>query len=129
MCAARQPLPQCVYSPVAYRDLKVNDLLGESRHFVVEAEAVLARVVRGEDEVALALLGALHHAVLVGADDLIVDIEAAARLDLQSRLPVSIRMLPQSLPDAISPRRLVLFRLAAKFAEWSGWEERGRTAK
>lgn len=67
---------------MAYRNLKVNDLLGESRHLVVEAEAVLARRVGREDKVALALLGAVHHAVLIGADDLIVDVEATTGLDL-----------------------------------------------
>ena len=48
-----------------YRDLKVDKLVGESRHRVVEAEAVLACDIRSEDVVALALLLAVKNHLLL----------------------------------------------------------------
>jgi hypothetical protein len=41
---------------VAYRNLEIDHLLGESRHLVVEAECVLANTLGSEDEITLALL-------------------------------------------------------------------------
>ena len=70
----------------AYRDLEVHRLLRKGAHLVVEAEAVFARVVGREDEVTLALFGAVEDHLLVGARDGVVDVERAARLDLQSRI-------------------------------------------
>ena len=39
-----------------YGNLEINHLLGERRHFIVEAELVLADALRREYEVALSLL-------------------------------------------------------------------------
>lgn len=52
-----------------YRNLKVDHLLGECAHLVVEAEAVLARVVRREDEVALSLFYAIENDLVCGSND------------------------------------------------------------
>jgi len=43
-----------------YGDLKINNLVSESRHRIIEAEAVLANISGGEDEVALSFLLAFH---------------------------------------------------------------------
>lgn len=66
----------------AYRDFEVNHLVRDGAHLVVEAEAVLARLVRSEDKVALALVRAVEDGLVVGADDRVVDVEGAAGLDL-----------------------------------------------
>ena len=49
---------------MTYRDLKVHKLVGESRDGVVEAEAVLAWVIRREDVVTLALFLAFQNDLL-----------------------------------------------------------------
>ena len=46
---------------MSYRDLKVDKLVGESRDGVIEAEAILAWVVRREDVVTLALFLAFQN--------------------------------------------------------------------
>jgi hypothetical protein len=65
-----------------HSNLKVYRLIGERAHLIAEAEAVLAQVVRGEDELALALLVAFGYDALVGCVDLVVYIEGAAILNL-----------------------------------------------
>ena len=50
---------------MSYRDLKVDKLVGESRDGVIEAEAILAWVVRREDVVTLALFLAFQDDLLL----------------------------------------------------------------
>lgn len=50
---------------MCYRDLKVDKLVGEGRDGVVEAEAVLAWVIRREDVVTLALFLAFQNDLLL----------------------------------------------------------------
>lgn len=66
-----------------YGNLKVNHLLCKRRELVVEAEAVLSKVVGGEDVVSLTLLGTLHHGSFVGSDHRVVNIKGSARLNLE----------------------------------------------
>jgi hypothetical protein len=65
-----------------YGDLEIHKLLGPGAHLVVEAEAVFAHVSRREHKVALLLLLALHDDAFLWPDNLVVDVEGAARLDL-----------------------------------------------
>jgi hypothetical protein len=65
-----------------YRNLEVHELIGKSRHLIIEAEAVFANVVCSEDEVALSLLLALHDDTLAWADDGVVNIKGSSRLNL-----------------------------------------------
>jgi hypothetical protein len=63
---------------MAYRNFKVNKLVGKRAHLVVEAEFVFATVVRREDEVALPLLLPIHNDLAARARHLIVNVEGAA---------------------------------------------------
>jgi hypothetical protein len=54
-------------SHASYRDLKVDELVCESRDGVVEAKAVFAREVRSEDVITLALLLALQDYLLLAS--------------------------------------------------------------
>lgn len=65
-----------------YGNLEINQFLRKRRHLVVEAEAVFTDGLRGEDEIALALLCVLHDDLLARSDDGVIDIERAAGLDL-----------------------------------------------
>ena len=65
-----------------YRNLKINIFIRKSRHLVIEAEPVLADRLRCEDIITLTLLAPLQDDLLSWADDGVVDIERAARLDL-----------------------------------------------
>lgn len=65
-----------------YCDFKINKLLGKCTHIVIKAESVLARLFRGEDEVALSLLLRAHDDLVSRTDDAVVDIERASRLNL-----------------------------------------------
>lgn len=65
-----------------YCDFKINKLLGKCAHIVIKAESVLARLFRGEDEVALSLLLRTHDDLVSRTDDAVVDIERASRLNL-----------------------------------------------
>lgn len=56
-------------------DLKVDKLLGEGAHLVVEAERVCAGLLSGEDEIALAFLLGLEDDLAAGGFDDVVDIE------------------------------------------------------
>jgi hypothetical protein len=76
-----------------YRDLEIDHLLCESRHLVVEAEAVFAFVVRREDEIALALLRPVQYRLLIGAYDGEVDIKGASGLDLSHLKSVKSQLL------------------------------------
>lgn len=62
----------------AHRNLKVDELVGDGAHLVVEAELVVTDLVAGEDEVALALLLALGDDLARRGVDLEVDIERAS---------------------------------------------------
>lgn len=66
-------------------NLEINKLLGECAHLVVEAERVLANLVRREDEVALTLLFAVQDDLLVGGLHNIVDIERTTGLHLDEK--------------------------------------------
>jgi hypothetical protein len=67
-------------------NLKVHQLLGKCRHFVVEAEPILALIVRREDKVALLFLLSFHYRAFVGPDDRVVDVKGAAGLNLRCRI-------------------------------------------
>lgn len=76
-----------------YRDFKINKLLGKRAHIVIKAESVLARLFRGEDEVALSLLLRAHDSLVAGTDDAVVDIERATRLNLLKGMHQSLYFL------------------------------------
>ena len=63
-------------------DVEVDELLGQRRHVVLEAERVLSDRVRGEHVVALPLARAVEQDPVVWIADLEVDVELAAGLDL-----------------------------------------------
>lgn len=65
-----------------YCNFKVYRLIGKRGHFIAEAEAVLAQVVRREDELALPLLVALGDDPLARGVNLVVDVERPAVLYL-----------------------------------------------
>ena len=69
-----------------YSDFEVHEFLGEGTHFVIEAESVFARLAGREDEVALSLFLSVHDDLIIGAHDLVVDIERSSclNLDIQS---------------------------------------------
>jgi hypothetical protein len=66
----------------AHGNLKVDEFLRVRAHLVVEAELVLARFLRGKDEIALPLLLAVQDVPPVRASHFIVDIERTTRLHL-----------------------------------------------
>ena len=78
---------------ITYRIFKINQLLSERTHFIVEAKSKLARFSGSEDKVSLTLLGTLQNCFLVRTDDFVVYIERAAGLDLQ--IEMSIQCLPE----------------------------------
>ena len=65
-------------------NVEVDELLGEGGHVVLEAEGVFADVVGSEDVVTLALAYAVKENLVVGILHLVVDIEGASSLDLDS---------------------------------------------
>jgi len=65
-----------------YGNLEIHHLLGKCRHLIVEAELILADALGSEDEVALALLGAVQDDLAAGRGHGEIDIEGAAGLDL-----------------------------------------------
>lgn len=65
-----------------YSNLEVDHLLGERRHFIVEAERVLAIALGSEDVVTLSLLGSVQDDLAARRSHGVVDIEGAAGLDL-----------------------------------------------
>lgn len=70
---------------VAYRNFKVHHLICKGRHLIVEAEAVLAGVLRRKDEVSLAFFLPFHDFLVIRTIYRIVDVEGAARLYLKSQ--------------------------------------------
>lgn len=62
----------------AYRNLKVDKLVGVGAHLVVEAELVLAGFLRSEDKVSLPLLLPIHDVPPIRTRDPEVDVEGAA---------------------------------------------------
>lgn len=65
-----------------YSDFKVDHLLSESGHLIVEAEGVFAVALGSEDVVALPLLCSIQDDLAARRGDRVIDIEGAARLDL-----------------------------------------------
>lgn len=82
-----------------YRDFKINKLLGKCAHIVIKAESVLARLFRGEDEVALSLLLRAHDDLVAGTDDAVVHIERATRLNLLKSMYQSLNFIDFSLVE------------------------------
>lgn len=80
------------YAAATDRNLKVHKLLGKCAHLVVEAERVVADLLRREDKVALSLLFALQDDLSARALDSVVDIERATRLNLWQQRTVSARV-------------------------------------
>lgn len=66
-----------------YSDLEVHKLLGKGAHFVVEAKPVFARLASCEDKVALSLFPSIHDYLVIGAHDLVVNIERSSGLNLR----------------------------------------------
>lgn len=69
-----------------YRNLKIHKLLRKRRHFIAEAEAILANALRGKHEIALALLCSIQNDLFEGTGDQVVNVERAARLDLHDKV-------------------------------------------
>ena len=65
-----------------YSNFKVDQLLCKCAHLVVEAESVFPSLLCCEDGVELPLLAVLHDGLAIGSRNCVVDIEGAARLDL-----------------------------------------------
>jgi hypothetical protein len=66
----------------AYSDFKIDKLLRECAHLIIEAESVFARLARGEDEVALSLLFAIQDDLVPRSHNLVINIEGASCLNL-----------------------------------------------
>lgn len=64
---------RCAWPTHSY--LEIHEFLSERAHFIVETESVLPSLSSREDKVSLSLLLAVHDNLLVGSDNLIVDIE------------------------------------------------------
>lgn len=60
------------------RDLKVDKLVCDSAHLVVEAEGVVTNIIAGKDKVSLALLLAINDNLAYWTCNLEVDIERAS---------------------------------------------------
>lgn len=67
-------------------NLKVDKLIRDGAHLVVEAERVVTDIVAREDEVSLSLLLPIYNDLARGACDLEVNIERTSRLDLKPQL-------------------------------------------
>ena len=67
-----------------YRDLKVHELLCPGAHLVVEAEPVLADIIRREHKITLLLLLALQNDTFLRSHDFVIDIEGSTGLNLHS---------------------------------------------
>lgn len=65
-----------------YSDFKVNHLLSESRHLIVEAERVFAVTLGSEDMITLSLLRSIQNDLAARRSHGVIDIEGAARLNL-----------------------------------------------
>lgn len=65
-----------------YRNLEINQLLRESRHFIAETEAILAYALRRKHIVALSFFGSFQNHFVKGSGDLVIDIEGATGLHL-----------------------------------------------
>jgi hypothetical protein len=67
-----------------YCNLKIHQFLRKSTHLIIEAKPKLANIIRRKHKIALSLLLAGHDDAFAWADDRVVDVEGAARLDLQN---------------------------------------------
>jgi len=74
-----------------YGDLEVHHLVRERRHFIVEAESVLARVLRSEDEITLSFFLSFHYFLVIWSIYRVIDIERAAGLDLKMSEQAELR--------------------------------------
>lgn len=74
---------------VAYRDFKVDHLVCESGHFIVEAEPILSGVLCRKDKIPLSLLLSFHDLLVVGSYHGVIDVEGSAGLHLFERVCVS----------------------------------------
>ena len=68
-------------------DFEIDELVCEGGHGVGETERIATRRLCGEHEVALSLFLAGENWLVVGADYIVVDVEGAARLDLDTISP------------------------------------------
>lgn len=69
-----------------HHDIEVDELLVQPARIVREAEGILARLVRGEHVVALALLLAVQDLLVARVGDGEVDVKRPARLDSKVEL-------------------------------------------
>lgn len=63
-------------------NFEIDKFLGKCAHLVVEAERVVANLLRGEDKVALSLLFALKDDLSTGSLDKVIDIKRTTGLNL-----------------------------------------------
>lgn len=64
-------------------DVKVEELLGERGHVILEAEGVFADGVGGHDVVALSFADAIEENLVIGVFHFKVDVKGASRLNLE----------------------------------------------
>lgn len=60
---------------IAYRNLKVDHLVGEGGHFIVEAESILPRVLCVEDEITLSFFLSFHYFLVIRSVYRVIDVE------------------------------------------------------
>lgn len=65
-----------------YSNLKIHQLFCECAHLIVEAEPIFSSLLCCENGVELPLMGVLHYGLAIGSRNCVVDIEGAARLNL-----------------------------------------------
>jgi hypothetical protein len=65
-----------------YSYFKINKLLRECAHLIVEAKSVFSGLACGEDEVSLSLLFPIHDDLVPRSHNLVIDIEGASCLNL-----------------------------------------------
>jgi hypothetical protein len=81
---------RCNIKVLTYRNLKIHHLLRKSAHLIIEAEPILAHIIRRKHKVALSLLCAVEDDLVRGARDRVVYVEGAAGLDLFIHSYISI---------------------------------------
>ena len=65
-----------------HRDFEIDRLIANGAHLVIETELIFAGFVGREDEISLTLFRAIEDDFTGGREDLVVDVEGTASLDL-----------------------------------------------
>lgn len=89
------PLPTSYHrsSTGTHRNLKIHHLLTRRAHPIIKAKAVLAHLIRREDEITLPLLRTVEHELPIGRLDGVVDVEGAAGLDGEVEGGLRVRLV------------------------------------